>query len=95
MASIPKYQTPKPRLRPVPGASRAVGRKGSRLAEAARRAGRGFTTSMDYGHDTTPDELEFMKAVEDYKRRHVRPYPTSSEILAVVLELGYRKPDQE
>jgi hypothetical protein len=36
-----------------------------------------------------PEELEFMQAVEAYKRRNCRPFPTCSELLEVVRSLGY------
>jgi hypothetical protein len=39
--------------------------------------------------DYRPDELEFMQAVEAYKRRSGRMFPTSSELLEVVRSLGY------
>jgi hypothetical protein len=38
------------------------------------------------------DELEFMLAMDHYKRRQKRPYPTWSEVLEVLKALGYRKP---
>ena len=37
------------------------------------------------------EELEFMRALDDYKRRSGRMFPTCSEILEVVKELGYVK----
>ncbi len=36
-------------------------------------------------------EIEFMQALDDYKRRSNRMFPTCSEILEVLAELGYRK----
>ncbi|MEO1992854.1 MAG: hypothetical protein ABGW78_13025 [Pirellulales bacterium] len=36
-----------------------------------------------------PEELEFMRAVESYKRSSGRMFPTWSEILEVVHSLGY------
>jgi hypothetical protein len=39
--------------------------------------------------DYQPEELEFMQAVEQYKRRNSRPFPTCSELLEVVRSLGY------
>jgi hypothetical protein len=39
----------------------------------------------------TPAEVEFMTAMERYRREHHRPYPTCSEVLAVLESLGYRK----
>jgi hypothetical protein len=41
--------------------------------------------------DYTPAEVEFMSALDDYKRRSGRMFPTCSEILEVILALGYEK----
>jgi hypothetical protein len=41
--------------------------------------------------DYTPAEVEFMNAMNDYKRRSGRMFPTCSEILEVVQSLGYEK----
>ncbi len=36
-------------------------------------------------------EVEFMRAMDDYKRRSNRPFPTWSEVLEVLHCIGYRK----
>ena len=36
-------------------------------------------------------EVEFMRAMDDYKRKSGRPFPTWSEVLEVLTSLGYRK----
>jgi hypothetical protein len=41
--------------------------------------------------DYSGAEVEFMRAMDDYKRRSGRPFPTWSEVLEVMLSLGYRK----
>ena len=41
--------------------------------------------------DYQPDEVEFMKAMDDYKRRSGSMFPTWSEVLEVIRDLGYRK----
>src|ERR1017187_1436659 len=41
--------------------------------------------------DYTNDEIEFMKAKDQYKRDNRRPFPTWSEVLEVMRALGYRK----
>lgn len=41
--------------------------------------------------DYDADEIEFMKAMDDYKRDFSRPFPTWSEVLEVLKALGYRK----
>jgi hypothetical protein len=39
--------------------------------------------------DYQPEELEFMRAIEHYKRTSGRMFPTCSELLEVVRGLGY------
>ncbi len=41
--------------------------------------------------DYSPEEVEFMSALDDYKRRSGRMFPTCSEILEVVKALGYER----
>ncbi|MCP4189561.1 MAG: hypothetical protein GY768_02915 [Planctomycetaceae bacterium] len=41
--------------------------------------------------DYTNDEIEFMHALDEYKRANGRMFPTCSEILEVVRDLGYLK----
>lgn len=41
--------------------------------------------------ELSDDLLEFVMAVDDYKRINDRPYPTISEIFELVHYLGYRK----
>jgi len=39
----------------------------------------------------TPDEVEFMNALDEYKRANGRMFPTCSEMLEVLKGLGYAK----
>ena len=41
--------------------------------------------------DYTNDEIEFMRALDEYKRKNKRMFPTCSEMLEVLRELGYQK----
>jgi hypothetical protein len=41
--------------------------------------------------DYTGDEIEFMNALDDYKRKSGRMFPTCSEVLEVVRSIGYVK----
>jgi hypothetical protein len=41
--------------------------------------------------ELTLEEVEFIRAVDRYKRKFDRPFPTWSEILLVVKQLGYTK----
>ncbi len=44
--------------------------------------------------DYTDDEVEFMNALDEYKRKSGRMFPTCSEVLEVIRGLGYIKPGQ-
>lgn len=52
-----------------------------------RRRGNAITTIPDYDDD----ELEFLKAVEKYKRDKHKLFPTYTEILGVLKGLGWKK----
>ncbi|MEM7812724.1 MAG: hypothetical protein AAF532_14710 [Planctomycetota bacterium] len=41
--------------------------------------------------DYSDEEVEFMRAMDDYKRRAGRQFPTWSEVLEVLRAMGYRK----
>lgn len=43
------------------------------------------------GSGYSPDELDFLKAVDAYKRANRRPFPMWSEVLAVLESLGWRR----
>jgi len=80
----------------MPTASLSAPRTGRRPSSAKvpapRRADRRrmidpTTCDRDYG----ADEIEFMQALDRYKRTSGRMFPTCSEILEVVRSLGYAK----
>jgi hypothetical protein len=66
----------------------AVERRETARRKVARRRQIDPTTCE---RDYTGDEIEFMQALDDYKRRSGRMFPTCSEILEVVRDLGYAK----
>lgn len=49
------------------------------------------TCERDYGSD----ELEFMRALDQYKRSSGRTFPTCSEVLEVLKSLGYTRSSAE
>lgn len=56
------------------------------------------TSEVETKHvaSTRPDEmpaevLEFITAIDDYKRANRRPFPTWSEVLEILKELGYTR----
>jgi hypothetical protein len=63
-------------------------RKLERRAKVNRRRQIDPTTCE---RDYSTDEIEFMHALEKYKRASGRMFPTCSEILEVVRSLGYQK----
>jgi hypothetical protein len=63
-------------------------RTGERRAKVNRRRQIDPTTCE---RDYSPDEVEFMHALDDYKRRSGRMFPTCSEVLEVLKGLGYEK----
>lgn len=44
------------------------------------------------GLEVDPAVLEFIAAIERFKKSHTRPFPSWSEVLHVLRGLGYRKP---
>lgn len=62
-------------------------RRGSeRRSGRDRRARQGPNT-----YDLEADELEFVNAVQRFKERSGRPFPTWSEVLGILRDLGYEK----
>jgi hypothetical protein len=64
-------------------------RKTPRRAVERRRLIDPTTCERDY----SGDEVEFMRAMDEYKRSSGRMFPTWSEVLEVVRSLGYAKPE--
>ena len=65
---------------------RACERAGS---VAGRRNRRRLIDPTTCERDYSADEMEFMQALESYKRSTGRLFPTCSEVLEVVRSLGY------
>tara|TARA_B100001123_G_scaffold68760_2_gene76822 strand:- start:12229 stop:12720 length:492 start_codon:yes stop_codon:yes gene_type:complete len=66
-------------------------REGDRRTVQRRRHIDPTTCERDYSND----EIEFMHALDAYKRASGRMFPTCSEILEVLRDLGYARIDQE
>jgi hypothetical protein len=61
-------------------------RSGKDRRDAERRAPRSINQ-----YDLGPDELEFINAVNRHKERSGKPFPTWSEVLRILKDLGYEK----
>jgi hypothetical protein len=46
--------------------------------------------SAEEGH-MSEEQFAFLMAIEEYKKKNVRPFPTWTEVLEVIKALGYRK----
>ncbi len=86
--------------RPTPKAKSAA--KSAAKATRARPTTQGASKSATKGAarakpagakpDQMPKEvLEFIQAIDTYKRQNQRPFPNWSEILEILKELGYQK----
>lgn len=62
-------------------------RKTTRRKVERRRQIDPTTCERDY----SDEEIEFMRAMDEYKRRSGRQFPTWSEVLEVLYAMGYRK----
>ena len=76
------------RKRSIPVAIERRSGKDRRAQQGERRRQIDPTTCE---RDYSIDEIEFMKAMDQYKRDNRRPFPTWSEVLEVLHSLGYRK----
>lgn len=76
----------------------AEGPSASAAPVAAKVAGNRKSLRRRYIDPTTcereysPEELEFMRALDQYKKTSGRMFPTCSEILEVFRSLGYVRP---
>lgn len=79
----------------MPSVSLSKGPASSRQAASrSRTARRRRIDPATCERDYREDEVEFMRAVERYKQRTGRLFPTCSELLEVVRSLGYRPPSR-
>jgi hypothetical protein len=67
-----------------------------RAAEARQESGRRrFVDPTTCERDYSQAEIEFMKAMQEYKKQSGRMFPTWSEVLEVLCGMGYEKPSAE
>lgn len=76
------------RKRSIPVAVERRSGKDRREEQGERRRQIDPTTcERDYSNE----EIDFMKAMDQYKRDNRRPFPTWSEVLEVLRAMGYRR----
>jgi hypothetical protein len=73
-------------------ANRRASEQATRAAKARQASGRRrFVDPTTCERDYSQAELEFMLAMNEYKHKSGRMFPTWSEVLEVLRELGYEK----
>lgn len=73
--------------------NRRASAQATRAANARQVSGRRrFVDPTTCERDYSSSEIEFMKAMHDYKLKSGRMFPTWSEVLEVLRSLGYEKP---
>lgn len=77
---------------------RVEDRRGSvvdrRLGLDRRRGpGRRLTDERKFAEQgqMSDEQFEFLLAIDEYKRKNTRPFPTWTEVLEVIKAMGYRK----
>ena len=84
--------TPKAKSKAKSAAKTAA--KTTRAQPTTKSATKGTARAKPAGAkpDQMPKEvLEFIQAIDTYKRQNQRPFPNWSEILEILKELGYQK----
>ncbi len=89
----PVAQSPEPsKEEPDPWTDRTASARALRAAQARNQSTRRrLVDPATCERDYSMAELEFMSAMETYKKQSGRMFPTWSEVLEVLFELGYRK----
>src|SRR5208282_4567853 len=76
----------------MPGMGESSRQRATRAAKARQLSGRRrFVDPTTCERDYSQAELEFMLAMNEYKHKSGRMFPTWSEILEVLRNLGYEK----
>ncbi len=70
---------------------RQIRRQSATPRSAARNARRRMIDPTTCEREYGPEELEFMQALDRYKRTNGRMFPTCSEVLEVLRSLGYQR----
>ncbi len=94
--TVKQDQTPEtPGSRPDPSSewtNRRASEQATRAAQARQQSGRRrFVDPTTSEREYSEAEMEFMLAMNDYKRSSGRMFPTWSEVLEVLKALGYEK----
>ena len=94
MSPTPALKTSPAGLDPREWTDRRASAQALRAAQARHSSGRRrFVDPATCERDYSIAEMEFMKAMQEYKYTSGRMFPTWSEVLEVLRALGYEKPE--
>jgi hypothetical protein len=65
------------------------------LERRARKERRKRIDPTTFEKQYTSDEIEFMNAVQQFKTRHCKSFPSHGDVLRVAISLGYRRPAKQ
>lgn len=78
--------------RTLPGRSGFPPRSGAAPTPRPHKERRRRVDPTTFEKQYTEEEIEFMNAIQDYKNRSGKMFPSHGDVLKVALRLGYRKP---
>lgn len=78
-------KTPKSKAKAAPAKTTAAAKTG----KAPR--GKAPARSQPLDLDIDAEVLQFIEAIDRFKHEHARPFPSWSEVLHILRELGYHK----
>ncbi|MFQ5506756.1 MAG: hypothetical protein ACE5F1_18450 [Planctomycetota bacterium] len=80
-----KTGVPKKARKKLPARKKAQKKAAKKQAGGKKKLRKGPATEV------TTEVLEFINALDNFKKSQNRPFPTWSEVLQVLKDLGYRK----
>jgi hypothetical protein len=84
--------SPSPKSTAAKGSQAKASDRKKRAAASASKGGRAPRNAGPVNPDSmSEDVIELITAIDEYKRKNARPFPSWSEILEVLKGLGYRK----
>lgn len=89
--AVPRKPGPGTRARSIRGAGKGKGKGNAITAGEPEPADEGPQRSNPLGLEIDDEVLEFIAALDRFKKEHGRPFPSWSEVLHVLRALGYRR----
>ena len=72
-------------------ATKAAKKGARKAAKKGGKTNRNEKRSSPLGLEVDHEVLEFIEALDQFKKQHNRPFPSWSEVLQVLRDLGYKR----